>query len=311
MMADIQSRIQKQRQMMKGFQAMRSASGNPEVQRQAESNIRDAQRNISYLEESLQALIDRKGNTGSAATSDAKLPANGASYESPTGTITSGVHSSSGSRSSLSSTMAGSSGTRQSQYPIDASSAYLRSSQDRQLPPAPGAFSHNQYGGVTSYGYDKQLPGHPISYGPGAEQSHATGWAPAPVTRMATSARRNYTNLGESEVLCRRCLIDNGSSLFYVITAFLDLIKYETPLTTARISRMLHQLEFKLQIERQYKQGIDKMAALYQAEGDRKSRNDAESKRVESQSKIMLLQQALKRYKQLHVMDDGEDDQRE
>lgn len=82
-------------------------------------------------------------------------------------------------------------------------------------------------------------------------------------------------------------------------------------MTTAKISRMLHQLEFKLQIERQYKQGIDKMAALYQAEGDRKSRHDAESKRVESQSKIMLLQQALKRYKQLHVMDDGEDDQRE
>ena len=87
-----------------------------------------------------------------------------------------------------------------------------------------------------------------------------------------------------------------------------DLIKYETPLTTAKISRMLHQLEFKLQIERQYKQGIDKMAALYQAEGDRKSRNDAESKRVESQSKIMLLQQALKRYKQLHVMDDEEEE---
>lgn len=70
---------------------------------------------------------------------------------------------------------------------------------------------------------------------------------------------------------------------------------------------MLHHIEFKLQIEKQYKQGIDKMAALYQAEGDRKSRTDAESKRVESQSKIMLLQQALKRYKQLHVMDDEAD----
>lgn len=70
---------------------------------------------------------------------------------------------------------------------------------------------------------------------------------------------------------------------------------------------MLHHIEFKLQIEKQYKQGIDKMAALYQAEGDRKSRSDAESKRVESQSKIMLLQQALKRYKQLHVMDDEND----
>lgn len=68
---------------------------------------------------------------------------------------------------------------------------------------------------------------------------------------------------------------------------------------------MLHQLEFKLQIEQQYKMGIDKMAKLYQAEGDRKSKNDAESKRVESASKIRLLQQSLKRYKQLHVMDES------
>ncbi|MCO5597937.1 hypothetical protein L7F22_052023 [Adiantum nelumboides] len=68
---------------------------------------------------------------------------------------------------------------------------------------------------------------------------------------------------------------------------------------------MLHQLDFKLQIEQQYKMGIDKMAKLYQAEGDRKSKNDAESKRVESASKIRLLQQSLKRYKQLHVMDES------
>lgn len=72
---------------------------------------------------------------------------------------------------------------------------------------------------------------------------------------------------------------------------------------------MLHQLEFKLQIEKQYKQGIDKMAKLFQAEGDRKSKNDAESKRVESHAKIQLLQQSIKRYKQLHVLDEEEDEE--
>lgn len=75
---------------------------------------------------------------------------------------------------------------------------------------------------------------------------------------------------------------------------------------------MLHQLEFKLQIEKQMKLGIDKMAKLYSMEGDRKSKNDAESKRVESEKKLVLLQQSLKRYKQLHVMEDsGEDEMRE
>ncbi|EGN98034.1 hypothetical protein SERLA73DRAFT_109366 [Serpula lacrymans var. lacrymans S7.3] len=72
---------------------------------------------------------------------------------------------------------------------------------------------------------------------------------------------------------------------------------------------MLHQLEFKLQVELQYKKGIDKMAKLYQADGDKKSRADAESKRVESEKKIQLLQSALKRYKNLHILDDVEEEE--
>ena len=88
----------------------------------------------------------------------------------------------------------------------------------------------------------------------------------------------------------------------------LDLIKADTPHTTAKISRMLHQLEYKLQVEMQYKKGIDKMAKLYQADGDKKSKADAESKRVESDRKIQLLQSALKRYKTLHILDDVVED---
>lgn len=89
----------------------------------------------------------------------------------------------------------------------------------------------------------------------------------------------------------------------------LDLIKADTPYDNAKISRMLHQLEFKLQVEMQYKKGIDKMAQLYQADGDRRSRADAESKRVESEKKIQLLQLALKRYKNLHILDDAEEEE--
>jgi hypothetical protein len=91
----------------------------------------------------------------------------------------------------------------------------------------------------------------------------------------------------------------------------LDLIKADTPYNTAKISRMLHQLEFKLQVEMQYKKGIDKMAKLYQADGDKKSRADAEGKRVESEKKIQLLQSALKRYKNLHILDDAEAEEEE
>lgn len=64
---------------------------------------------------------------------------------------------------------------------------------------------------------------------------------------------------------------------------------------------MLSQLEFKLSVEKQYKDGIEKMIRLYQMEGDRKSRADAEGRRIESNQKIQLLKQALKRYEDLHV----------
>lgn len=75
---------------------------------------------------------------------------------------------------------------------------------------------------------------------------------------------------------------------------------------------MLSQLEFKLSVEKQYKAGIEKMVRLYQDEGDRKSRADAEGRRIESNQKVQLLKQALKRYMDLYVgidtVDDGDDD---
>jgi serine/threonine protein kinase len=64
---------------------------------------------------------------------------------------------------------------------------------------------------------------------------------------------------------------------------------------------MLSQLEFKLSVEKQYKDGIEKMVKLYQMEGDRKSRGEAELQRMESNQKIQLLTRALRRYEDLHV----------
>ena len=55
-----------------------------------------------------------------------------------------------------------------------------------------------------------------------------------------------------------------------------DLIKFDTPYLGPRIQLMLSQLEFKLSVEKQYKDGIEKMVRLYQDEGDRKSRADAD-----------------------------------
>lgn len=64
---------------------------------------------------------------------------------------------------------------------------------------------------------------------------------------------------------------------------------------------MLQQLEFKLSVEKQYKEGIEKMVNLYQMEGDRRSKADAEGKRMESAQKIQLLTKSRKRYSDMHI----------
>ncbi|KAI6247830.1 Protein kinase C-like [Erysiphe necator] len=81
----------------------------------------------------------------------------------------------------------------------------------------------------------------------------------------------------------------------------LDLIKYDTPYLGPRIQLMLTQIEFKLNVEKQYLKGVEKMVQLYAIEGDRKSRADAAAKRIESTQKIQILKQALKRYEDLHI----------
>ena len=70
---------------------------------------------------------------------------------------------------------------------------------------------------------------------------------------------------------------------------------------------MLSQLEFKLSVEKQYRDGVEKMVRLYQDEGDKRSKADAEGRRIESKQKILLLKQALKRYEDLHVDMDSAD----
>ena len=70
---------------------------------------------------------------------------------------------------------------------------------------------------------------------------------------------------------------------------------------------MSSQLTFKLNVEKQYKDGIEKLVRLYADDGIKRSKADAEARLVESTQKIQLLRQALKRYEDLNVdMDSGD-----
>ncbi len=82
---------------------------------------------------------------------------------------------------------------------------------------------------------------------------------------------------------------------------FVDLIKYDSPSMGQRIQFMLQQLEFKLAVEKQYKEANEKISRLYQIDGDRQSSFAARGGMIESNQKIQLLKKALRRYQDVHI----------
>ena len=154
---------------------------------------------------------------------------------------------------------------------------------------------------------DQPRSGSPGPGGAGYGQRGGRSSGGAPQSPLPDSSRRGAHSPQSPELRATGADDTSGATKPKTYTK-LDLIKADTPHTTAKISRMLHELEFKLQVEIQLKKGIDKMAKLFQADGDRRSKQDAEAKKIESERKIALLQTALKRYKTLHILDDAEED---
>lgn len=80
-----------------------------------------------------------------------------------------------------------------------------------------------------------------------------------------------------------------------------DLIKYDCPSLGHKIQHMLQQLQFKLQVENQYREANENISHLYLMDGDKLSSSAAEGGKLESDQRIQLLNKALKKYQGMHV----------
>lgn len=80
-----------------------------------------------------------------------------------------------------------------------------------------------------------------------------------------------------------------------------DLIKYDCPSLGHKIQHMLQQLQFKLQVENQYRDANQKISHLYLMDGDKSSSNAAEGGKLESDQRIQLLNKALRKYQVMHI----------
>ena len=61
LIADIQSKIERERRLIDGFTRMRQSANNPAVQANTDVQIRDSRRNIQYFESKLNELQMRRG----------------------------------------------------------------------------------------------------------------------------------------------------------------------------------------------------------------------------------------------------------
>ncbi|CDO94379.1 unnamed protein product [Kluyveromyces dobzhanskii CBS 2104] len=91
----------------------------------------------------------------------------------------------------------------------------------------------------------------------------------------------------------------------------LDLVKYDCPSLSQRIQYMLQQLEFKLQVEKQYQEANDKLTKLYQIDGDQRSSSAAQGGSLQSKHRIQLLTKSLKKYQAINVDIDPFNDRQE
>lgn len=247
---NIQRKIDREKAMINGLNAMRQSTNNNAVLSKIEGQIRDGRRNIEYFESRLQEIQMRR-----MGSDVANMSLGGDNTLSP-----------------------GHAGQR-GRNPITP-------------PPKDGWSSYNDQDGA--YG---EIDQNQLSGGHGLMPPKAPYAPPGPMMGP-TKARANYSKLG---------MAFQDRDWGALLTLCVDLIKYDTPHLGPRIQLMLSQLEFKLSVEKQYKDGLEKMIRLYEIEKDRKSKVGTEGKLMESNQKIQLLKQALKRYEDLHVDIEGQD----
>ncbi|VEU22502.1 DEKNAAC103385 [Brettanomyces naardenensis] len=95
--------------------------------------------------------------------------------------------------------------------------------------------------------------------------------------------------------------VDEGNPVHKPAFTVLDLLKYECPSLGHRIQYMLQLLQFKMQVEEQYREANEKIYRLYEADGDRRSLSMAQEQRLDSDRRLQLIRKSLKQYQSLYV----------
>lgn len=81
----------------------------------------------------------------------------------------------------------------------------------------------------------------------------------------------------------------------------LDLLEADTPINRAKVSLKLHELEYKVDVEKKVLDGIRNLQQLLETIPDRRRKNELQQKQSECHTKMALLNNAVKKYKDLYL----------
>lgn len=96
-----------------------------------------------------------------------------------------------------------------------------------------------------------------------------------------------------------------------MLILYVDLLTTEIPYNKPKVSLKLHELEYKLDVEKKVLTGIKTMAAALEKDpslSDRRQRTEVQGQLYESIEKLNLLNRALRKYKGLYIGEGDEDD---
>lgn len=97
-----------------------------------------------------------------------------------------------------------------------------------------------------------------------------------------------------------------------VLNYHIDLLEADTPINRAKVSLKLHELEYKVDVEKKVQEGIRNLYYILDrtsscSAADRRRKAELHEKQLECIEKMTLLQNAVKKYKDLYLGEDDDD----
>ncbi|KAI8877348.1 kinase-like protein [Backusella circina FSU 941] len=94
----------------------------------------------------------------------------------------------------------------------------------------------------------------------------------------------------------------------------LDLLEADTPINRAKVSLKLHELEYKVDVEKKVQEGIRNLQHILEnstTTSDRRRKLELHEKQSESKEKMSLLNSAVRKYKNLYLGEEEEEEETE